>query len=276
VTHPALDVVTDESEILLALADDYSPIAAEERDGILTIYFDSCTRRDEACDALMRARPSAAITPREVDDGDWARRSQANLTPVTVGWLTIAPPWHATPSHLPALVIIEPSMGFGTGHHATTRLCLRALQEIDLSGTRVLDVGTGSGVLAMAARVLGASEGLGIDVDPDAVESARANLRLNPGIARGGAVRFEVCDIRNPEARSGADRSDFDVVAANLTGALLRAAAGPLHARVRPGGRLILSGLLAPERSEVLSAFTSSTVEWEATEEEWVALVLRT
>ena len=100
-THPALDVVTDEGEILLALADDFSPIAAEERDGVLTIYFDSRTRRDEACDALMRARPSAAITPREVDDGDWARRSQANLTPVTVGRLTIAPPWHATPSPPP-------------------------------------------------------------------------------------------------------------------------------------------------------------------------------
>ena len=164
----------------------------------------------------------------------------------------------------PDVIVITPSMGFGTGHHATTRLCLAALQTIDLSHQTVLDVGTGSGVLAIAAGRLGAARALGIDHDPDAVQAAHENLALNP-TARD--VSFALADLRTtPLPRAG-------VVTANLTGALLIEAATDLLAAVDAGGTLIVSGLLAGERDDVVRALTARIV-WECEEDGWVGLAM--
>lgn len=172
-----------------------------------------------------------------------------------------APP--APPAHL--TLVIAPSMGFGTGHHATTRLCLAALQRVDLEDRVVLDIGTGSGVLALAARLLGARDALGIDNDADAIQAATENLALNPHV---DAVRFETVDLRDATLRPA------DIVTANLTGALLVRAASLLLAVVRPGGTLILSGLLSGERKAVKEAFERVKLLWEAEEDGWVVLVL--
>jgi ribosomal protein L11 methyltransferase len=157
-------------------------------------------------------------------------------------------------------------MGFGTGHHVTTRLCLAALQTIDLTDRVVLDVGTGSGVLAIAADCLGAGRVLGIDDDPDAIQSAHENLLLNPDVRR---VTFETIDLA---ART---LPDADVVTANLTGALLVRSAGALLAAVRPGGTLILSGIQSHERDEVRHAFADAEVCWERDEDGWVGLAVK-
>jgi ribosomal protein L11 methyltransferase len=162
-------------------------------------------------------------------------------------------------------------MGFGTGHHATTRLCLAALQTLDLSNTSVLDVGTGSGVLAIAADRLGAARALGIDHDQDAVQAARENLALNPTARR---VSFAVADLRTtPLPRAG-------VVTANLTGALLIETAADLLRAVEDGGALIVSGLLASERDEVVGALTApyvghARIVWEREEDGWVGLAVK-
>jgi ribosomal protein L11 methyltransferase len=273
VLYPALDVAGADSEFVLAVVDGFSPAAVEEHEQDLTIFFADASSRDRAHDALKDAFPSARCTARDVDDGDWARRSQENLTAVTVGRVTIAPPW-ATSAAMrnaplmpaqdtdPLEMVIEPSMGFGTGHHATTRLCLAALQRIDLTNRICLDVGTGSGVLALAACLLGARQALGIDFDPDAIQNARDNAAFNPHI-RG--VSFEVRDLRDPGHAAA-----FDVVTANLTGALLVAAREILLAAVRPGGHLVLSGVLADERNDVQDAFSALRLEHADEDEGWV------
>lgn len=268
--YPALDVRGTDPEITLAVIDDFAPTAVEEIADGISVYFATRDARDAACAAVRRALPHASTAVREVDDEDWARRSQQNLTPVTVGRITVAPPWSveaATDRRAPTAdhltVTILPSMGFGTGHHATTRLCLAALQALDVSGRTVLDIGTGSGVLAIAADRLGAADAFGIDVDPDAITSARENLVLNPDARR---ARFEKADMR------AARLPVADIVLANLTGAVLVQNARMLLEAVRPGGTLIVSGLQTHERGEVLDAFGGATLTWSSEEAGWVGL----
>ncbi len=272
--YPALDVRGVDTELALALVDDCAPTAVEDLADGVSIFFTNAARRDEACAVLQQAWPRAVLAPRDVDDEDWARRSQQNLGPITVGRITVSPPWfvEAAPSerpdaagHGPLTIAIVPSMGFGTGHHATTRLCLAALQRLDLRGRTVLDVGTGSGVLAIAASLLGAVEAIGIDVDPDAIASARENLDLNPGAL---TTRFDLADLRDTPLPAA------DVVVANLTGAVLVQSAAVLSGAVRRQGTLIVSGLQAHERADVLAAFEGRSMVWSAEEEDWVALAL--
>ena len=227
---------------------------------------------------VVRAYPDAAVNPRDVDDEDWARRSQENLEPVTVGRVTVVPssrassavrsgaaaPQSLTPDAV--TIVIAPSMGFGTGHHATTRLCLRALQELNLRGSRVLDLGTGSGILAIAARMLGAAEAIGIDDDRDAIQSAIENLDRNRGASD---VRFEVRDLRSEPLQHA------DVITANLTGTLLVRSADLLLGALHTNGALILSGLQSHERDDVVRAFERARIVWEAVEDEWTGLILR-
>jgi ribosomal protein L11 methyltransferase len=267
-------VTGPDGEFVLAVVDDYSPTAAEQAGDSLTIFFRDLKARDAARQALAAAFPAATVTAREVDDEDWARRSQENLQPVTVGRLTVYPCVSdlrlLRPS--PVTIIIQPSMGFGTGHHATTRLCLLALQREKLAGKSVLDIGTGSGILAIAAARLGAARVVGIDHDPDAIHAARENLALNPEAA---GVVFEAGDLSNDVRLKPDATGTADVVIANLTGALLAREARRLLAAVHPGGRLIVSGLVAAERDPVVAAFKPAQIVWESREDEWLGLAFR-
>ena len=261
---PALDAASDQSDLLLAAVDDFSPTAIEEHDNQLRVFFATPDARDAAINALA-ARFS--VTPVDVDDEDWARRSQENLSPITVGRVTIVPTVPAPPA-LPAqsiVIAIPPSMGFGTGHHATTRLCLAALQSVDLRGKFVLDVGTGSGVLAIAAAALGASSALGIDDDADAIAAARENLEFN----RVANVEFVVGDLMQDGLPAA------DVVLANLTGAMLVRASTRLTQAVRPDGILIVSGIMASEGNDVRRAFANQTFLADVQEDEWLAFTLK-
>jgi ribosomal protein L11 methyltransferase len=253
--------------------DDFSPNAIEERADAIRVFFTNARARDAAHARLIPRFDVAAV---DVSDEDWARRSQQDLQPVTVGRITILPgtnhashpdpnptgPKSPIPNHIS--IVIQPSMGFGTGHHATTRLCLEALQSIDLAGKTLVDAGTGSGILAIAAARLGAARADGVDDDVDAIQAARENLDLNPA----PGVSFEVGDLRETP------RGSADVVTANLTGALLIKAAAGLLAATRPGGCLILSGLQPGERDAVVSAFGGFRVAWEREDDGWVGLLL--
>src|SRR5689334_12848821 len=219
-TWPALEIQqADDDELIHAFLIDFNLAAIEHS----RFFFHDVDDRDRAAAALRAHFPGLDAHSIDVPDEDWAARSQAALRPVTVGALTIAPPWDVPKVGEPGsgirTIVIQPSMGFGTGHHATTRLCLGALQKVDLRGRSVIDVGTGSGVLAIAARRLGASGVLAIDDDPDAIAAAATNVKMN----HESRIALEVADFRS--AKIG----QFDLVVANLTGALLMASADRLE-----------------------------------------------
>src|SRR5512134_3215469 len=140
-TWPALDV-RPIPELFEAALTDYDVTAINEGEDAWRIFFHTPQERDRAAAGLRAAFDGLAIDPVDVPDEDWAARSQASLRSIQVGRVIVAPPWDA-----PVTIVVQPSMGFGTGHHATTRLCLAALQQLDLRGLTVIDVGTGSGVL---------------------------------------------------------------------------------------------------------------------------------
>jgi ribosomal protein L11 methyltransferase len=157
-------------------------------------------------------------------------------------------------------------MGFGTGHHATTRLTLKALQELPLQGKTALDIGCGSGVLAIAAVVLGARSALGIDVDPDALKNARENVELN---RLGDRVRFDEGDFREMSIRA-------DIVMANLTGGLLARSAETLCGTVAPEGFLIVSGFMEAEQALVVPELERDLrLQAVTQEDEWLCAIFQ-
>jgi ribosomal protein L11 methyltransferase len=238
----------------------------EQSDREWQVYFREASMREAAAHQIEHRLGAHGLTMSRLDvpDGDWARRTQEALGAIHVGALTVAPPWdQAAQSPGAGTIIIEPAMGFGSGHHATTRLCLAALQRLDLRDRQVVDIGTGSGVLALAAARLGAREVLGIDVDEDALENARTNAALNGSPA---TVTFERADFRQ------GSRAASDVVVANLTGGMLLAGAAALLSHVRRPGVLILSGITDAEAEDVARAFRAHAREdWSAAEDGWCA-----
>lgn len=266
--YPAIDIqmAIDGSllDLIAPIVDDFGPTAVEEPDaGRIRVYFTEPGGRDAALAAVQARCPGARLYAIDVPDENWAERSQASLTAVGAGALTVAPPWDAPEGATPTTIVINPAMGFGTGHHATTRLCLIALQEVGVAGKTVLDVGTGSGVLAIAAARLGAARVVAIDNDRDAIDNALENQALNGTDAEFRCVELEAAALDGP----------FDVVVANLTGAVLVRFATVLSALTADGGRLILSGLREEEERGVVTAFGRAPAR--RTEDDgWLCIVL--
>lgn len=283
-TWPALDIgPLQRTELVQAALLDYKIAAIDEstQPDAWRVFFQTEADRTAAVQALTRQFPDMSIRPVDVPDEDWVSKSQENLKAVQIGNTIVAPPWDvphtgrldpisaadagAAKLKRPLVVVIRPSMGFGTGHHESTRLCLMALQQLNLRGRRVVDVGTGSGLLAIAASRLGASHVLGIDEDPNAFHAAQENLTLN----RGADVALRLVDVRSIAIEP------FDVVIANLTGTLLREAAPRLRDLAAPGAHMILSGFLRQEEAGVLAAYADLTVHGRTEEEEWVCVTLQ-
>lgn len=267
---------SDLEDRLLAALDAFSPLAIQDRetgDG-WRVYFTTPNERDRAAQALQDELGSELqdIASIDVPDEDWARRSQAALTAVRIGRLIVAPPWdHPHRSAAPTLparpgeivIEIDPSMGFGTGHHATTRLCLALLQQQHLENASVVDVGTGSGVLAIAASLLGAIEVVAIDHDADALANARENIERNQA-----TVTLRHVDLGSLES------GQFDLALANLTSAVILRYSRALARLVKPGGAIILSGFSPDDVREVAEAFGVEPAEM-TVEGEWAAMLVR-
>ena len=303
VKYPALDLrfasgpgAGTFQDMLYAELDTFEPVAIQEHDSGdgWRVFFRTAALRDQARATLASEFGNALLDliPEDVDDEDWARRSQASLKAVRVGRIVVAPPWEAsasTPgmrdagswmrkpdresraadpgSRVPdpdIMIVIDPSMGFGTGHHATTRLCLELLQRIDVVGKRVIDVGTGSGVLALGALALGASSVTAVDHDPDALQNARENITRNAATGNIEVIEVDLSSVTLPPA---------DIVLANLTAAVLLRHAASLQRLVVAGGQLVVSGF-GPDDVDVVARAIGAEVRDAVPEGEWAAALL--
>lgn len=210
-----------------------------------------------------------AIAP--IDEQDWAEGWKQGFAPLEVGSrLRIRPPWIAAGASGRCDVVIEPAMAFGTGQHASTLGCLLAIEEIAVAegpGSPVLDVGTGSGILAIAAARLGASEVVAIDLDPVAIAAARRNVEAND-VA--DVVTLQVGSLESVSGR-------FEWILANLYSGLLRALMDGFASRARPRGWLVVAGLLDGDCDAVEAA--AMAAGWRARARRsidgWTTLVFR-
>ncbi len=215
-------------------------------------------------------RPIGELRTRIVQEGDWADAWKAYFPVMRIGRrLVIRPTWRRHRRSPDDVVLaLDPGMAFGTGLHPTTRLCLAAVEGLAdrgiLGGARVLDVGCGSGILAIAALKLGAVTALGLDTDPIAIEATIANARRNELVRR----------IRARQGSLPSGEPAFDVVLANLIAGLLVALASPLRDELRPGGILLASGIFVDREGEVAGAFQAAgmMVTGRTAEGDWVAL----
>jgi ribosomal protein L11 methyltransferase len=239
-------------------------------------FWDACTliahfAPDADADELLRAcaealeieLPPFAIA--QVEDMDWVRANREQFQPIPISdRIWIVPTWHANAPLPPGAqrILLDPGAAFGTGSHPTTRLCLRWLEtELAQNASRaVLDYGSGSGILAIAALKLGAASALGVDIDEQALETARENSRQN--------------EVRATFA-SGADpvKLQADITVANILSHPLIMLAPLLAAHTKVGGKLALSGILATQAEEVLAVYRQwFDIAVHAQDEDWVCL----
>ncbi len=222
----------------------------------------------EAAAAVGLAQ-APAFTTRAVADEDWVRLTQSQFAPIHIGKnIWVVPSWHEAPDPDGLILELDPGLAFGTGSHPTTRLCMEWLEAHPAPGKTVLDYGCGSGILAMVAKKMGAGDVAGVDIDPQAIESARDNAARNAC-----QIDYYLPDgfaaSSNPRHASGR----FDIVVANILSSPLKLMAPMLAGRVADGGFLILSGVLARQAEEVAAAYAPfiKLGVW-AEQDGWVAL----
>jgi ribosomal protein L11 methyltransferase len=217
----------------------------------------------------LAAGSGVAVTP--VADTDWAAAWREHFRPIAVGrTLLVTPPWEVPAASERLVLAIEPGRAFGTGHHATTAGCLELLEALVVSErpARALDLGTGSGILAVAAARLGVAEVLACDSDPDAIAAAEGNATRNGAGQRLRVVLADAATLVTDPA---------PLVLANLLAAAHRALAPRYRQLVAPGGALVLGGLLDGEADGVTAALAAHGFRREAERslEGWTSLALR-
>ena len=248
----------------------------EENSGETIFYVDSddwtASRQASLDEFVIDNKPIRFLGPEEMEQRDWNAEWEASIQPERVTErLVITPSWHkeeALKMGAEQLIVIDPKMSFGTGHHETTRLCLRALELLDCKDKSVLDLGTGTGVLAIYALMLGARHAIAVDTDEWSIQNAHENRLLNH-------IDESQLEIRAGTLASVIGNDEpFELIVANIHRNVLLEIASQLKEHIASGGTLILSGLLQYDSDEVRAKYENVgfTFEQQTSENEWISL----
>ena len=259
------DAQTDAEQALFGEPGLPPPKAGWQRSRVLALF----PTREAADDAVRLLEPQdffagcAVLGIVAVAEQDWVRLTQSQFTPVSITadfW--IVPTWHEPPAQARQVIRLDPGLAFGTGTHPTTRMCLRWIATHPVAGQRVLDYGCGSGILAIAAALYGATAVDAVDIDPAAVTAAQANAAAN-GVQIATGL---------PELATGR----YGTVLANILATPLRMLAPLLCAHVAPQGSLVLAGILERQAAELTEAYAPYTaLEVTDREDGWVMMTAR-
>lgn len=260
-----------------------------EGQAVVKGYFSEHTEIDVVLAALKKAfdeLPSFGFETgrgdwevKQVQEEDWATAWKQYYKPVKISsQLVIKPTWESYEATEDELVIeMDPGMAFGTGTHATTALCLRTLEQVIKAGDRVIDVGTGSGILAIAAVKLGASHVLALDLDPVAVSSARDNVRLNELQSQIEVRQSDLLQAWKDAEQNATNDATVQVVVANILAEIILTFIEDVYRVLEPGGIYVASGIIVQKEQQVREAMLNAGFEIidRNEEQEWVALVCK-
>lgn len=251
-------------------------------------YFSECVDIAEILDSLKESVAGLdefdidtghpTYETKEVDDEDWANAWKQYFKPLRISdRLTIKPTWEDYTAREDELIIeLDPGMAFGTGTHATTALCLQTLEKVVKPGDEVIDVGTGSGVLSIAAAKLGAKHVLAIDLDPVAVSASHENVRVNALESHISVRQGDLLQALRTNERVGV-QPPVDVVVANILAEILLLFMDDVHQALKPGGTYIASGIIKSKQADVEQGLAQAgfTVTARFHDQDWVALVAK-
>ena len=238
------DAHTDQEQALFGEPNMPAPAAGWLRSNLIALFATEALAQEAA--QLLSVQPffndCALVGIQPVPEQDWVRLTQSQFEPVPITphfW--VVPSWHEPPADAKWVMRLDPGLAFGTGTHPTTRMCLKWIAEHPPLGHRVLDYGCGSGILAIGAAMMGASEVDAVDIDPDAVSAAQLNAQANH-------VQLH---LGLPELASGT----YPLVVANILAAPLKVLAPLLCGHVAAGGTLLLAGILERQTAEIQAAY---------------------
>ena len=280
--NPTIIVVApmEQDEELLWTISDLGPLAIEQRDATTMIPsekpgtvefragFATTPERDRAFEELKQTvQGDVAITVADVEDDGWSQKWREFFKPVVLTKIQVVTGWMTPPRPELIPIVIDPGQAFGTGGHATTRLILRMLEQYADAGLpdRVLDVGTGSGVLAVAAVKLGAKKVTAIDIEEESILSTRENAEKNH-VAQGVEAILGTADTLE---------GTWPLVLANIQLSVFENHAESIAAKIAPGGTALLSGLLVEQIDPCMALWPGFQLISKLEEDEWAALAIR-
>lgn len=217
------------------------------------------------------------LSNKDVKEQDWAHNWKAFFKPFTVGkQFLVKPTWETVANEENRKILeIDPGSSFGTGQHHTTKLCLEAMEQVELQDKRVLDMGCGSGILSIGSLLLGAREVIGVDIDLNSVTIAKENLEQNKLAAKFTGYCTDI--LQNNKLRNEFEQNPFDIVLANIVADVIMMQAQVLYESLKQNGTLITSGIIENRKEEVKTALLQVGFEVinETESKEWICFILK-